>query len=114
MVALDEGEDIAAGAADEAVENLLGGDDAHGGGVVIVEGADADILSAFGLEGDALADDGDDIRRIADALDIIVWLWGVQAHAINSPPVVFDEVKIRLLILYLAWPWLGVVCAAGG
>ena len=31
VVSLDEGEDIASGAADEAVEDLFGGDDAHGG-----------------------------------------------------------------------------------
>jgi len=74
VVSLDEGEYIAASTADEAVEDLLGGDDAHGWGVVIVEWAEADILSAFGLEGDALADDGDNIRRIFDTLDIIVGL----------------------------------------
>jgi len=42
--------------------------------VVVVEGADADILSALWFEGDALADDGDDIGGIADALDIVIWL----------------------------------------
>lgn len=74
VVSLDEGEDIAAGAADEAVEDLFGGDDAHGGGVVVVERAHANILAALGLEGDALAYDGDDIGGIAHALDIIVGL----------------------------------------
>ena len=31
VVSLDESEDIAAGATDETVEDLFGGDDAHGG-----------------------------------------------------------------------------------
>jgi len=74
VVSLDEGEDIAARAADEAVEDLFGGDDAHGGGVVVVEWAQAHILSALWFERDALADDGDDVRRIFDPLDIIVGL----------------------------------------
>jgi len=68
--------------------------------MVVVEGADADILSAFGLECDALADHADNIRRVSYALDIVVWLWSVQTHAINSPPVVVDEAKNYLCILF--------------
>jgi len=85
VVALDEGEGVSTCAADEAVEDLLCGNDAHGWGVVVVEGADADIFSAFGFECDAVPHHAHNVGRIADALDIIVGLWLVETHAINSP-----------------------------
>ena len=104
VVSLDEGEDIAPGAADEAVEYLLGGDDAHGGGVVVVEGAEADILPALGFEGDAVADDSNDIGRVFDALDIIVWLRAVHTHAIRSPPAMESWPEtVNHSILALRW-----------
>ena len=46
---LDELEDIAAGTAGEAFENLLVGVDVQAGAVVLVEGAEADHLEAFFL-----------------------------------------------------------------
>ena len=70
VVLLDEAEDVAAGAADEAVKDLLAGHDRHGGVVVLVEWAEADVLAALGLERDVLADDAHDVRRFADPLDI--------------------------------------------
>lgn len=65
-----EGEDIAAGAADEAMEDLFGRDDAHGGVVVVVEGAEADVFAAFGPEADVFADNADDVTGVANAIPI--------------------------------------------
>ncbi len=58
---LDEFEDVAAGAADEAVEDLFLRDDGHGGFVVVVEGAEAFEFLAGAFERDAFADDLDDV-----------------------------------------------------
>ena len=71
VVLLDEREDVAAGTAGEAMEDLLGGNDAHGGFVVVVKGTEADKLATPGLEGDVRADNPHDVGGIADAITVI-------------------------------------------
>ena len=66
---LDELEDAAPGAAGEALEDLLGRRDKHRGLVVLVEGADADELAPRLLEGNVLADQVDDVRRLRHLLN---------------------------------------------
>ena len=63
---LDEAEDVAPGAAAEAVEVLARGDDVEARGRLGVEGAQGPVRA---VEREALGDDGEDVVRVADALD---------------------------------------------
>ena len=78
---LDELENIAAGTACKALVNAKRGIHRHGGRVVIVERANADvsIVPAF-FERQELLNDQSDIRLVLEFLDDFV---GVERHAPN-------------------------------
>ncbi len=69
FVQAQELEYAAAGAAGEALEYLLCGRDVHGGLVVVVERADADVLAPAFCQRNVLADKLDDIGRLRDLLN---------------------------------------------
>jgi hypothetical protein len=81
---LDETENVAAAATDEAVEDSLGRHHAHRGLVVVVERAQADILAALWLEGDDLAHHAHDVRRVPDAVLVTV-LDPHTGHVLRPP-----------------------------
>src|SRR5690606_22160991 len=62
---------IAPGAAREALEDLLGGDDAHGGLVIVVERAEADVLAPLRAERQVLADKPNNVGRVEHALLVV-------------------------------------------
>ena len=88
---MDECKDIATGATDEAVEDLFRGDDTHRGVAIIMERAQPDILATLGLEREVLTNDRSDIRRVSDALAIIV-LWRIGKHRVVAA-LVSDSVR---------------------
>jgi hypothetical protein len=69
LVVHDEAEGVAAGAAAEAVVELLLGIDAEGGGLFVVEGAARAVVLAGFLELHAPVDDVDDVDAIEQVID---------------------------------------------
>jgi len=69
LVEHQELKDPAPGPAGEALEDLLGRGDIHGGAVVLVERAEADELPPPLLQGHVVADQLDDVRRLCYLLD---------------------------------------------
>lgn len=73
MIKLQKLEDIAPGAASEALEILLGGMDVERRGVFLMKWAEPAKAAPGRPQGHELADDLDDVRNLSDVLSYGLW-----------------------------------------
>ena len=77
LIFANEGENVAALVAAEAMKELALGADVEAGGFFLVEGAEGDEVGAGAFEGDVAADD---VHNIAGGADLFDWWRGKSSH----------------------------------